>query len=162
MHVLSALRSAVCIPDSFYLLVHDVALESRWYVCMHARDDADGALGRSRIRNRGSRRVACSCSLVHGRNPPCTERNSRTSPSNSVVVVASLHEGVAWCTAIRRHRSVVEFFGGCIGCELSSLSLIRRCRHFFFFLSLVFLLGLVVLFAPAVVSLLYRMFAILI
>ena len=73
---------------------------------------------------------------------------------SSVVVVAFLLEGVAWYAAFRGARNVVEFSSGRSGCESSSFSLIRRCRHFLpFVFSLSFLLGVTVLLPPQHLSL---------
>ena len=83
--------------------------------------------------------------------PHSSERtggNPRTYPGSSVGVVAFLLGGAAWYAAIQSDRLVV--------------GLCRRGRSVVFSFFLSFLLGLIVLFAPAVVSSLYRVVAILI
>jgi hypothetical protein len=46
--------------------------------------------------------------------------NPRIRPGSSIVVVASVPEGVAWYVALQSARSMVEIFGGRSGCETSS------------------------------------------
>lgn len=45
-------------------------------------------------------------------HPPCTGRNPRIRPGNSVDIVAFLLEGGAWYTTTRWLWSVVVIFGG--------------------------------------------------
>ena len=89
--------------------------------------------------------------------PSRTGGNPRISPGSSVVIAALLFEGVAWYAACRSARSVVEISGERSGCRTSSFSRSTVVSISFSFLLLVFfsLLGVFVLFAPAVVSQLY-------
>jgi hypothetical protein len=62
-----------------------------------------------------------------------------------------------WYAALRRAKIVVEFSGGRNGCGSSLFLSIRLCRHCFpFIFFFCFLLGFVVLFGPAMISMLYR------
>ena len=95
--------------------------------------------------------------------PERTRGNPRTSPGSSVAVVAFLLQGVVWYAVIWSARIVLGIRRrGHISCESLSFSLIRRCRLCFLLFFLHFLLGITVMFAPAVTSLLYWVVAILI
>ena len=106
-----------------------------------------------RVDARGRRRPSCRAPGVPlPLAPPCTGGNPRTSPGSSVVVVAPLLEGVAWCTVHRVLRAWWEFSGGRTGCGSSSFfvepTLLALVSLFFL---LVFLLGLLFAAAPACV-----------
>ena len=92
-----------------------------------------------------------------------TGGNPRYCPGSSVVIVAPFLE-VLFGT---RHFGVLgawwNFSGGRSGCESSLFSSNLRCRLYFLFVVLLcFLLGMIVLFVPAVTLQLYRLVAILI
>ena len=87
-----------------------------------------------------------------------------SSLGSSIVVVAFLLGGAAWCVAIQSARIVVGLlWRGCSSCESFLFLLSRRCWHCFLFSSLFlsFRLDCAVL-ASALASMLYRVVAILI
>ena len=89
--------------------------------------------------------------------PPHAGGNPRIRPGSSVVGVAFLLEGVAWCASVWDAGCMVVILRRVQRLSVFLSSLICRCRHLFLIFSSCFSFGLFCTVAPA--SWMYRVFA---